>query len=308
MRIAIVTGASGFIGSATVKELLQAGYKVYGIVRSQDNEIQKISDNYTEIGCDLSNIESIKDKVDLEGNHAVFYHFAWQGSAGADRANERTQLKNVQWTIDAMRVASELGCQRFIGAGSIMERETLEAVYTQGSRPGKNYVYGASKVTAHCMAKALATSLGIEFVWTFITNAYGPGEISPRLVNSTLAKCLNNIPPEFTSGTQNYDFIYITDVARAFRLIGEKGIANKEYVIGSGNAKPLKEFLLDMKASVAPELDFIFGNIPFTGVDLNLEDFSIYHLTKDTGFFPEVNFKEGCKLTFEWLRDMKKND
>ena len=42
---------------------------------------------------------------------------------------------------------------------------------------------------------------------------------------------------------QNYDFVYIDDVARAFRLIGEKGKPFHEYVIGSGNAKPLKNFL-----------------------------------------------------------------
>ena len=54
--------------------------------------------------------------------------------------------------------------------------------------------------------------------------------------------------PQFTAGTQNYDFVYIDDVARAFRLIGEKGKPFHEYLIGSSTARPLKEFLLEMKA------------------------------------------------------------
>ncbi|HIU25480.1 MAG TPA: NAD(P)-dependent oxidoreductase, partial [Candidatus Copromorpha excrementigallinarum] len=70
---------------------------------------------------------------------------------------------------------------------------------------------------------------------------------------------------------------------------------------GSGNARPLKEFLLEMKGSIAPELDFIFGDIPFTGVNQPLEDFDCSLTEKDTGFKAEVSFGEGCRKTMEWL-------
>ena len=151
------------------------------------------------------------------------------------------------------------------------------------------------------MNAPLASSLNIDLIWAKITNAYGPGEYSPRLINTTIRKCLKKISPEFTSGTQNYDFIYIDDLAKAFYLLGEKGIAFKSYVIGSSNAKPLREFLLELKDSVAPDIDFIFGNVPYSGTNLPLRSFDTSELEKDTGFKASISFKEGCIRTKQWL-------
>lgn len=306
MKTAIVTGANGFIGSAVVKELLEQGYSVYAVVRSHDAKYTRLpyNKNCKLIVCSLTDIKGLPELIEENVSGSLFFHFAWQGSAGPDRGNTDIQLKNIQWTLDCIKVAKELGCSRFIGAGSIMEKETLAAVYSQGNKPGTPYIYGASKVTAHAFGKALAASLNLDFIWTFITNAYGAGEFSPRLVNSTLKKCINQTEPEFTAGTQNYDFIYISDVALAYRLIGEKGYSFHEYVIGSGNPKPLKNFLLEMQHSVAPSLEFKFGNVPFTGVNLSLEDFSTELTVKHTKFKPQISFEEGCRLTFNWLKEV----
>lgn len=106
-------------------------------------------------------------------------------------------------------------------------------------------------------------------------------------------------------GTQNYDFVYIDDVARAFYLIGKNGKPFNEYLIGSSNAKPLKEFLLEMKAAIAPDLDFIFGDIPFTGINLPLEKYDCSKTETDTGFKAKISFGEGCKKTMEWLKKVE---
>ena len=92
----------------------------------------------------------------------------------------------------------------------------------------------------------------------------------------------------------------IDDVARAFRLIGENGKPFCEYKIGSSEAKPLKEFMMKMKEAIAPELDFIFGDIPFTGVNLPLEDLDCRKTEEDTGFRAEISFREGCRRTRDW--------
>lgn len=128
------------------------------------------------------------------------------------------------------------------------------------------------------------------------------------MVNTTIRKCIKMEPPKFTAGMQNYDFVYIDDVARAFRLIGERGKPFNEYVIGSGNARPLKEFLMEMKEAIAPEVEFIFGAVPFTGANQPLEDFDCSQIEKDTGFKAEVSFAEGCRKTMEWLKQEELND
>ena len=301
MRTAIVTGASGFIGRAVVRELLNNNYTVYAVVREGKEDLLPKSICCIPIVCELSEIGMLVDKIPA-GKVSSFFHFAWSGSAGADRANTALQLQNAQWTVECLQASKALGCTRFIGAGSIMEQETMAAAYTQGNKPGLGYIYGSGKVVAHAMCKSVAANIGVDLLWAYITNAYGVGEISPRMVNTTIQKCIRQESPQFTAGTQNYDFIYIDDVARAFRLIAEKGIPFNDYVIGSGAARPLKEFLLEMKKTIAPDLDFIFGDIPFTGINLPLANFNCSKTEQDTGFRAEISFAEGCKRTFDWWK------
>lgn len=301
MKKVIVSGANGFVGSALVKELTEHGIEVLALVHGTHRENLPKSSLVTCCPFDIANAAELTERIS-DRDCDTFFHFAWAGSAGSARADVGLQLENAKWTADCLRAAKELGCSRFVGAGSIMEIETWRAAYQPENRPGLGYIYGSGKLAAHTMCKSVAADIGIDLVWAMITNAYGVGERSPRMVNTTIRKCIRGEAPQFTAGTQNYDFVYIDDVARAFRLIGENGRPFCEYLIGSGQAKPLKEFLLEMKAAIAPDLDFIFGDIPFTGVNQPLADFDGTKTEADTGFKAEIGFGEGCRRTRDWIQ------
>lgn len=302
MKKAIVTGANGFVGGATLRELLHHGYEVWAVGHQDHFSNVPEDPNVHKVSCDLEETKTLPEKIPT-GEYDLFYHFAWAGSAGPARADTVLQLNNVQWTVDALRAAKELGCRRFVCAGSIVEHETMAAAYTQGNRPGMGYIYGSGKLAAHTMCMSVAANIGIELVWPEITNAYGIGERSPRLVNTTIQKCIRGEVPQFTAGTQNYDFVYIDDVARAFRLIGEKGKPFHEYLIGSSSARPRRQFLEEMQQAIAPELTFAFGDVPFTGVDLPLAAFDCKETERDTGFRAQVGFADGCKRTMLWWKN-----
>lgn len=300
----IISGANGFVGSALVRELLKYDYRIWALGR--ENRFCNLSNNprVTCVSFNLANIAELKEKLPV-GEYDAFFHLAWEGSAGPARADTVLQLRNAQWTVEALRLSKELGCKRFVCAGSITERETLAAAYSPGNKPGMGYIYGGGKLIAHVMCMSVAAQAGIDLIWPVITNAYGVGERSPRMVNTTIQKCIRGESPQFTAGTQNYDFVYIDDVARAFRLIGEKGKPFHEYLIGSSAARPLKEFLLELQAAIAPNIPFLFGEIPFTGVDLPLSEFDCSQTESDTGFRAEISFAEGCRRTMEWWKSLE---
>lgn len=298
MQCAAVTGANGFIGSAVVKELQKHGVRVIALGHKNKANIPP---DVKYLPFELENADKVLDELSRE-KIEVFYHFAWKGSAGEDRADSTLQLMNAKWTIDCLKMAQKVGCRRFVCAGSIMEKEAFDAAHMQGNKPGAGYIYGSGKLAAHTMCMSVAAKIGIELVWGRVTNAYGPGELSPRMLNTTIRKIIAKEPLLFTQGVQNYDFVYIDDVARAFYLMGEGGIPFSHYLIGSSNARTLREFLLELKENLAPEQEFIFGDVPYTGVMMPLEDFDCSFTEQELGFKAKVPFREGVKRTMEWIK------
>lgn len=304
MENVIITGADGFVGSYTVNYFLEQGCRVLALDMGEKPNRLGEHPRLTYAQCDISDAAALEAAAQ-SGNYDTFIHFAWAGSAGPARVDYDLQMKNALTTVECLKTAKKLGCKRFVCAGSIMEKEVEAAVHDQGSRPGMGYIYGMGKHIAHCLCKSVAADIGIELVWPMITNAYGAGELSPRFVNTTIRKIIQGEPLQFTSGTQSYDFVYVTDVARAFYLIAKNGRPFCEYMIGSSTARPLKEFIIEMVRSLAPDRQPIFGDIPFTGTNMPLSTFDCTDTERDCGFRAGVSFAEGTRMTMDWLKTIE---
>jgi nucleoside-diphosphate-sugar epimerase len=152
------------------------------------------------------------------------------------------------------------------------------------------------------MARTIAGSAGIDYIRAVISNIYGPGELSPRLINTSIRKMLNGEHCAFSAGNQLYDFIYIDDAAKTFFALGQDGRPNKTYYIGSLNPKPLKEFLLEMRDCVNPTIEIGLGELDFNGVSLSYTEFDINAVKNDTGYVPQVSFEKGIKATIAWVK------
>ena len=301
MQKVIITGADGFVGSYTVTHFLNEGCEVLALDIGAEPRRLRPKAGLTYMQCDISDTKAMLQSIP-QGVYDTFVHFAWAGSAGPARVDYNLQMQNALNTVECMKTAKELGCTRFVSAGSIMEYEVEAAIHTQGSKPGMGYIYGMGKHIAHCMCKSVAVDMGIELLWPMITNAYGVGELSPRFVNTTLRKIINGEKLEFTSGTQNYDFVYVSDVAKAFYLVAKNGKPFCEYMIGSGNAKPLKDFIIEMVSACSDDAVPHFGDVPFTGTNMPLSTFDIADIKKDCGFEPDVSFATGTRMTMDWLK------
>lgn len=305
MNRAIVTGANGFVGSAVVKELSRHGVQVWAVIRNEKSNVTSIENlpNVYIVYCELSEIEQLPQKIPERG-FDVFYHFAWAGSAGPQRGDYKMQLANARSTCDAVQACHELNAGKLIFAASIMEYECIELMKTDNV-PGIGMMYNSGKIAADFMAETLAANLEIPYISAIISNIYGPGERSPRLINTTIRKLLQKEHTAFTPADQQYDFIYIDDAARAFVELGKRQVTGRHYYIGNTQPRPLKEFLLLLRDCVDPSAELGIGEIPFQGVSLDYAQFDLMALNRDTGFWPAVTFQEGIRRTKVWIEGEK---
>ena len=297
---AIITGANGFIGKQLINELLKRDYDIVALDVVFDDTLT----NNPKIKCiDVKNIE-VTDLVQKipTNKYNCFFHLAWAGTSGLNRANYEMQLNNVKLACQYFELCKKIDCKRFLYASSINEMETYEYLQSDNIEPGGGYIYGTGKLAAHLMAETVAKANDIDFIPVIITNIYGIGEKSARMIYTSLVKLINGEHCSFTEGYQTYDFIYITDAINSIVEVSEKGKPFNRYYIGSGNPKPLREFLIMMRDIVSPDAKIGLGDIPFKGINISYKQFDLKKVEKDTGYINRVSFEDGIKMTSEWIR------
>lgn len=300
MEYVIVTGANGFIGKTLVNALLEKGYHVVALDIRYDDVLANDS-RVTCVNVMNREVAALADEIPHQ-EYRCFFHLAWAGTSGPARADYAVQLNNVKLACDYIKLCSEIGCKRVVYASSINEMETYEYLQSDDIEPTGGYIYGTGKLAAHLMGETVAKLNGIEFIPVIITNIYGVGEKSARMIYTSINKLIHKEHCSFTSGYQTYDFIYITDAINSIISVAEKGKAFNRYYIGSGEPKPLREFLLEMRDIVDPEAELGLGDIPFKGVDISYDQFDLKKVERDTGYQNEVSFAEGIQMTADYIR------
>lgn len=303
MKNVIVTGASGFIGTTLVNELLRREYKIVAIDRRFTDDFLN-NPNITCIDATDKRVFDLKKEIPVE-KYDCFFHLAWAATSGPGRADYIVQLDNVKMACDYVKLCSEIGCKRVVYASSINEMETYEYLQSDDIEPAGGYIYGTGKLAAHLMGETVAKLNGVEFIPVIITNIYGVGERSARMIYTSLVKLINGERASFTAGYQTYDFIYITDAINSIVEVAEKGKAYNRYYIGSGEPKPLREYLLEMRDIVAPGAKLGLGDFEFKGIDISYDQFKLKKVEEDTGYKNQVPFAQGIKMTADWIRNNK---
>lgn len=236
----------------------------------------------------------------LEVGYDVFYHFAWNGTFGDTRNNMTMQVQNIQYSLDAVELAAALECRCFIGAGSQAEYGRVEGKLRPDTPTFPENGYGMAKLCAGAMTRQMCISRGMRHIWTRILSVYGCYDGAYTMIMSALDKMRANEETAFTPGEQQWDYLNGRDAARAMVLIGERGVSGKTYVLGSGSARPLREYLeilaKETKYARSPGL----GKLSYAPKQVMHLCADIAELTTDTGFVPKVSFEEGVRELIAW--------
>ena len=304
MKNVIITGATGAIGMALIDELRNNDVNIYAICRSDSKRIERIRsiEKVTVIECSLADLSKLSELI--EESCDVFYHFAWENTFGAAARNDTSsQIRNIQYAVEAVKVAKKLGCKKFVGAGSQAEFGRSNMPLSEKTPPFPENGYGIAKLCAGQMSKIEAENQGIDHVWTRILSVYGPYDSCKTFVMSAIEKMLKGEIFSCTSCEQVWDYMYSKDIARAFYLIGISGSHGSVYTLGGGKATPLKDYLEIIRDTIDPTLTIGFGNLEYSDNQVMRIEADLTLLKNDTGFEPTTDFVDGIKQLVSWIKE-----
>lgn len=295
MKSAIVTGATGFIGTHLCGELKRNNIKVKGLARYDSLNAGRLEKDIDIVRCGMDDYDS------LSGAAAdTFYHLAWDGATGAGRDDEELQSKNIVRTVAALKAAKRVGCRRFVALGTVYEKLVPQVLSYSEHRKADFYLL--SKQSSHYMCLKLARKLDIEFVWATIFQPIGRYIKKEQVMAYTISRLLKGEPPEFGPAAEPYDITAVEDIAYGLRLLGEYPLTKQEYYIGSGSPMLMKEYLQRTKEVLGVDTELKIGCRPDDGLRFSFGWYDISAIQKDTGYSARMEFERAVLNVAEWVR------
>lgn len=299
MKKVVITGATGMIGVSLIESLLANKVeKIYAVVRENSQKLARLpkSDRIVIVPAELSDYDHLAEKIG--DTCEVFYHFAWAATGGPAIRNSKIDLQaeNIPATLKAMDAARALGCTKFIGAGSQAEFGLCKDPFiSPESVCNPIQPYGIAKYAAGKLALAKAEILDMDCFWVRIFSIYGTRDRANSMVMMTVNTLLEGGKPSFTPAEQRWDYLEESDTGNGFRMIGEHATGRKIYCIGSGDPHTLKDYIYAIRDEIDPALEVGIGDMPYPkGAVMNLAA-DISSLTADTGWKPQVSFRQGIR-------------
>lgn len=295
MKSAIVTGATGFIGTHLSEELKRNNISVMGLSRHDSPNTGRLKKDIDIVWCGMDGYDS------FSGPSAdTFYHLAWDGATGVGRDDEELQVKNIAWTVAALKAAKRAGCRRFVALGTVYEKLVPQVLLASEHRKADFYLL--SKQSAHYMCLKLARKLDIEFVWATIFQPIGRYIKKEQVMTYAINGLLKGEPPEFGPAMEPYDITAVEDIAYGLRLLGEKTLTKQEYYIGSGSPMLMKEYLQRTKEVLGVDTELKIGCRPDDGLRFMFDWYDISAIKKDTGYSTRMGFDQAVLNVAEWVR------
>jgi len=246
----LITGASGFIGSAVLRQLLQAGHDMRVLLRVNSDRRNLTGLDIETVTGDLTMPSSL-DRA-LEGCEALFHVAADYRLWVPDPEN--MYKTNVHGTRNIMLSAAKAGIKRIVYTSSVATLgltrngspadETTPAILTDMIGH-----YKRSKFLAEAEVRRLVVEQNLPAVIVNPSTPIGPRDIKPTPTGQMIVQAASGRMPAYVDTGLN--LVHVDDVAKGHLLAFELGVPGQRYILGSCNMT-LKEILT--------KLDEITGN------------------------------------------------
>ncbi len=255
---------------------------------------------YQRLDLDLRDAPGLTAAITQFQPDAVL-HLAWWGVSNTARFERLQIAANIETSCVLVEAARSAGASTFIGMGSQGEYGAAASTH-EDALPAPTSLYGAAKVAALYLTRQLAAQAGLRHAWLRLFSTYGPHDNDGWLIPMLIAEMLAGRRPRTTLGTQCWDWLHVDDVARAVLSVATTPTAEGIFNLGSGCAVAVREVIGHIRDLAAPDMELVFGEIPFRPDQVMHMQADIARLTAATGWTPLIRLDEGLAQTVAWYR------
>lgn len=298
-KVALLTGATGFIGRHAMAPLLARGYQVHALT-SRPVSSQPAPPGVTWHAADLLTPGQVEPLLAaLAPTHLL--HFAWYVETG----KFWSAPANLEWleaSLRLVRAFATCGGQRLVMAGTCAEYDWSGPTCCSAATLRPATLYGASKLALWLAAERFAVSRGVSAAWGRIFSPFGPDEHPDRLVAATIRSLLRGEEARCSHGGQMRDFLYTPDLADAFVALLDAP-ATGALDIASGVGVTIAELVTAIAHQIGrPDLVRLGALAAPTNDPPQLVG-DVTRLAGDVGWKPENSRAAALAQTIDWWRN-----
>ena len=310
----LVTGGTGFLGSALVRSLLRKGNKV----RVIDNDLRGVSERLNDIGKDIELLQlDIRDakgvKDACRGIDSVCHLAYLNGTEFFYSKPELVLDIGVKGMINVIDGCINEGIKELVIASSSEVYQTPPIVPTDESVPlsipdplNPRYSYGGGKIISELMAINYGRKYFDRVIIFRPHNVYGPDmgweHVIPQSIVRMKKICEENKNQQIEfpiqgTGKETRAFVFIDDFIDGLMLAIEKGEHLGIYHIGTTEEIPIEKVAIEVGNYYGREVKIVSGQLAKGGTLRRCPDIT---KIKKLGYAPRVPFREGLKNTIMW--------
>lgn len=308
----LVTGASGFIGSHVVEDLLERGYDVRVFLRYNSTgyigNLSKLpSDLLREVEMYWGDIRDYTSVLRATRGVDAVLHLAAQISVPYSFQNPIDfAMNNVVGTTNVLKASLDAGVGKFVHVSTSEVFGGSDAPLSEDSPRLPRSPYAASKVGADAMVKSFHYSYGLNTLIVRPFNTYGPRQSLRALIPWIILQALRGDVVRLGNLKPRRDFTYVKDTARALVLaLARDTEGGDEINLGVGRSYSV----LDVVEVVGKVLGKELKVVQDKGL-IRPSKMEVFNLISDNrkarevlGWEPEIDLEEGIRRTVEYVKE-----
>jgi UDP-glucose 4-epimerase len=309
-RRALVTGASGFIGSHLVARLLREGVEVHVLQRS-DAPAERLAPMLARLRVwrgDVTDAAAVHAAFEGAAPDLVIHlaadttvrrtHEGWPAVERSIRVNLEGTLTMVRETLEARHAVSV-----FVRTGGLEEYGTGPTPYVETQREQPISPYSASQVAATHYCEMLQRETPTPLVTLRPALVYGPAQSTDFLIPALISSCLRGEDFDMTAGTQYRDLLYIDDLVEAFvRAMTRESVTGGVINVGHGIEHAIRDVAREIVRLCGTESRLRLGARPERPGDLAHLVTSTQRSHELLDWRPEISLADGLARTIAWYR------